>query len=85
MSETIFLLTISIPLVTILLIFGMKYVAAVQQARARIASDKAYQLLAEKAAAAHAETAASLAVLRTTLADVQQRVTVIEKVLKEVE
>lgn len=85
MSETIFLLTISIPLVTILLIFGMKYFASVQQAKARIASDDAYRLLAEKVAAAQAETAASLSMLKATLADVHQRVAVIEKVLKEVE
>lgn len=85
MSENIFLLTISIPLVTIMLIFAMKYLASVQQAKARLASDEAYRLLAEKAAASQADTASSLAALKATLAEVQQRVAVIENVLKEVE
>lgn len=85
MSDNIFLLTISIPLVTIMLIFGMKYLASVQQAKARIASDEAYRLLAEKAAASQADTASSLAALKATLAEVRQRVAVIENVLKEVE
>lgn len=85
MSETIYLLTLSLPLGTILLVFGMKHFAAVQQARARLANDEAYQQLAAQAAASQAETAASLAALNATLTDVRMRLAAVEKMLKEVE
>lgn len=78
MSETIYLLTICIPLGTMLVIFGMKYFARVQEARARLATDDAYRQLAAQAAASQAETAAALA-------DLKSRLTAIEKMLKEVE
>jgi hypothetical protein len=38
MSEYLYLLTICLPLGTILLVFGMRYFSAVQQAKVRIAS-----------------------------------------------
>lgn len=85
MSEKVYLLTICLPLATILLIFGMRYVAAVQQARARLANDEAYRALAAKAAAAQAETATALASIGASLADVKARLAGVEKVLKEVE
>jgi hypothetical protein len=85
MSATIYLLTICLPLATILLVFGMRSYAAVQQARIRLANDDAYRLLAEKSAAAQAESAAALASIAANLGDLQARVVAIEKVLKEVE
>ena len=85
MAEHVYLLTLFLPLGTVLLIFGMKYYAAVQQARARLASDEAYRQVAEQAAAAQAETAATLAVMNATLADVKARLAVVEKILREVE
>lgn len=78
MAEHVYLLTLLLPLATVLIIFGMKYYAAVQQAKARLASDDAYRQVAEQAAAAQAETAAALA-------DLKIRLTAIEKILKEVE
>ena len=78
MAEHVYLLTLLLPLATVLIIFGMKYYAAVQQAKARLASDDAYRQVAEQAAAAQAETAAALA-------DLKVRLTEIEKILKEVE
>ncbi|MES2069085.1 MAG: hypothetical protein V4488_01965 [Pseudomonadota bacterium] len=85
MSEHIYLLTICLPLATILLVFGMRYFAAVQQARARLANDEAYRQIAAKAAAAQAETAAVLASIDARLADLNVRLTAVEKILKEVE
>lgn len=85
MSEPIYLLTICLPLVTILLVFGMRHYAAVQQAKLRYNNDEAYRQLAEQAVATQAETAAALAAMTTALADVKARVALIEKVLKEVE
>jgi len=78
MSEHIYLLTIGLPLATVLLIFGMRYLAAMKQARIRYDNEESYRELAEKAVAAQAETAVALA-------DLKARVASIEKVLKEVE
>lgn len=85
MAEHVYLLTLFLPLATALLIFGMKYYAAVQQARARLASDEAYRQVAEQAAAAQAEMAATLAAMNAALGDVKARLVVVEKILREVE
>ncbi|MCC6071387.1 hypothetical protein ACFSQU_17760 [Massilia sp. GCM10020059] len=85
MAEHVYLLTLFLPLATALIIFGMKYYAAIQQAKARLASDEAYRQVAEQAAAAQAETAATLAAMNATLGDVKARLAVVEKILKEVE
>jgi hypothetical protein len=52
MSEHLFLLSISLVLVTILLVFGMRAFSALQQAKVRNESDEAYRQIAEKAVAA---------------------------------
>ncbi|TMH13904.1 MAG: hypothetical protein E6H68_12315 [Betaproteobacteria bacterium] len=85
MSESLFLLSISLVLVTILLVFGMRAFSAVQQAKVRIESDEAYRQIAEKAVAAASENTTALSSIQTALADVRTRLAAIEKVLKEVE
>lgn len=85
MSETVYLLTLCLPLGTILLVFAMRYVSAVQQAKARLASDEAYRRIAEKAVAAEAETATALSSIQAALAEIRTRLAAIEKILKEVE
>jgi Tfp pilus assembly protein PilO len=85
MSEKVYFLTICLPLATVLLVFGMKYLSAVLQARARLASDEAYSRIAEQAAAAQLQAAHSLAAIQAMLADVSQRVSTMERILKEVE
>lgn len=85
MSEPLYLLTIGLPLATILLVFGMRYVAAVQQARARLANDEAYRKIAETATLAQSGCAASLTSIDATLADIKVRLTTVEKILKDVE
>jgi hypothetical protein len=85
MHEHVYLLTIGLPLLTILLVFGMRYYAAVQQAKARLANDDAYRAIAEKAASAQADTANALAAMNATLADLKSRLAAVEKILKEVE
>jgi hypothetical protein len=83
--EYLYLLTICLPLGTILLIFAMRSFSAVQQAKARLAYDDAYRRIAEQAAATQSETALALSAIQTTLADVRTRLTAVEKILKEVE
>ena len=85
MSESLYLLSISLVLVTILLVFGMRAFSAVQQAKVRNASDAAYRQIAEKAVASASENTTALSSIQAALADVRTRLTAIEKVLKEVE
>ncbi len=85
MSERLYLISICLPMATILLIFGMRYLSAVLQARARLANDEAYRLLAEKSAASQAAASSALASIDATLADLKARVAGVEKVLKEVD
>ena len=85
MPEHLYLLSISIPFATILLVFGMRYYSAMQQAKARLANDDAYRQIAEKSVATQSETASTLASVQSALADVRARMAAIEKILKEVE
>ncbi len=85
MSSWIYLLTLCLPLATVLLIFGMKYVSAAVQARSRAQSEDSYRVLAAQAAAVQTETAASLASARSDLAEIKSRLVAIETILKAVE
>ncbi len=84
-KAAIFLLVTILVLVTVILIFAMKYVAAVRQAGLRVASDGAYRALAEKAATAQETSAEVLEALKGTLVQIDMRLAHVEKVLKEVE
>ena len=55
MTTTEYLIFVSPLVVTIVVVFGMKYFSALFQARSRIANDALYRALAEKAVAAQAE------------------------------
>lgn len=85
MTETLYLLTICLPLATVLLVFGMKYFAAIQQAKAAGTRDEAYRQAVAQAATAQSETAAALSGIGATLAGVQARLAEIEKILRQVE
>jgi hypothetical protein len=85
MTKILYLITICLPCATILLVFGMRYVAATQQARARLANDDAYRLMAAKATVAQSDTATSLASIQATLSGVETHLAAIERVLKAVE
>ncbi|HLX17972.1 MAG TPA: hypothetical protein VKS24_22510 [Bradyrhizobium sp.] len=80
----IFLLLTILALVMLTFIFGMKYFVAGRQARLRLVSEGAYRELAETSAAALSASAASLAAVQTDLAEMKARLSVIEKVLREV-
>jgi hypothetical protein len=76
--ETIFLAAFFFPSAAAVLVFFMKYVSAVLQARVRLGQDEAYRELAANAAAAQAETAAALA-------EILSRLAAVERILKQVE
>ncbi len=84
MSASIYLLTLCLPLATVLLVIAIRSFSAVQQAKARLAHEGSFRQIAEKAATAEAETAAALTAIQATLGDVRARLTAIEKVLKDV-
>jgi Tfp pilus assembly protein PilO len=84
MSTTVYLLTICLPLATVLLVFGMKYFAMVQQAKARTARDEADRRLADELTRTQAEAVAQLTAMNAALARLEARMGAVEKVLKEV-
>lgn len=81
---TLYYMTLCLPLATVLIVFAMRYISAVQQAKARLANDGVYQQIAAKAAASQSETAAALSSIQATLGDAATRLTAIETILKEV-
>lgn len=85
MNENVFLAAFFFPAAAAVLVFFMKYVSAVLQARVRLAQDEAYRELARKTTAAQTETVSALAALGSVLAEVQSRLVAVEKILKEVE
>lgn len=85
MTAFFYLLTLILPLVTILIVFAMRYYANVQEARARLANDGAYRQLAESASAAQSQIAIKLAAMETSLTDMRTRMAAIETILKAVE
>ena len=85
MSEPVYLLSLGLPLLALVLVFGMKYLSAAIAARARLDSDAAYSALAEKTAALQADTQASLAQMQAELSRASATLASVEKILKEVE
>ncbi|WP_271752954.1 hypothetical protein [Cohnella sp. JJ-181] len=80
-----YVFTICLPFAALLLIFGMRYYAAVKQAKLRYANEEAYRKVAEMAVAGQSEAAAALASIESSLSEIKIRVGAIEKVLKEVD
>lgn len=85
MQEYLYLLTIILPLATILIVFGMKYVSAAVQARARATGDAAHRELAQQAVAVQSTSAGALTAIQNELAQIGTRLAAVEKILKAVE
>ncbi len=85
MNENIFLAAFFFPAAAAVLVFFMKYVSAVLQARVRLAQDEAYREIAARAASAQAETAAALASFGTVLTSIQSELAAVARILKQVE
>jgi Tfp pilus assembly protein PilO len=85
MSKDVYLLTLCLPLLTVLLVVAIRHVSAVLQARSKFAQDEAYRQLAAQAAQSQAETAVQLAALSATLARLESRTASVEQILKQVE
>jgi Tfp pilus assembly protein PilO len=76
--------TVATPILAIMVIFAMWFAARAYQARMRLAANGEYQALAERTAAAQAETAASLSIVKAQLADIAASLAAVEKILKQV-
>lgn len=85
MSILQYLIFVSPLVVTILVVFGMKYFSAMFQARARMANDALYQALAKKAVAAQAENQALLAAIRGDLSRFGASLATVERILQQVD
>lgn len=85
MTSVDFLIFVSPFVVTVLVVFGMKYFSAISQARARLANDGLYRTLAEQAVAAQAENQTALAAIRADLARFGSSLATVEKILQQVE
>lgn len=85
MSVPVYFLTICLPLATLLVIFGMKYFAAIQQARASQTREAALEQLVQQASAAQQRTAAELERIKSSLASLDQSVAGIGRILAQVE
>ena len=84
-KAAIFLLVTILVLVTVILIFAMKYFAAARQARSRITSEATYRELAERTVEAQEKSVEILAALKSGMSQIETRLASVEKVLKEVE
>ncbi|MBY6264087.1 hypothetical protein EI613_19505 [Azospirillum sp. 412522] len=82
--ESYFLLVTILVLLTILLIFAMKYFSSARRGRAQSAGDAAYRDLAERTLKAQEDLAAALASIRGSVAQIEGRLASVEKVLKDV-
>lgn len=79
-----FLLVTIFVLVTIILVFAMKYFSSARQVRAQIAGDNAYRELVERTLKAQEESMASLASIRSSVTQIEGRLASVEKVLRDV-
>ncbi|ESQ88315.1 hypothetical protein ABAC460_16780 [Asticcacaulis sp. AC460] len=85
MSENVFYAAFFFPAAAGVLIFFMKYVSEILQARVRLAQDEAYRALAAQAIAAQTDAAKTLSTYGDTLTAIQTKLAAVEKVLKDVE
>jgi hypothetical protein len=85
MNENVFLAAFFFPSAAAVLVFFMKYVSAVLQARVRLGQDEAYREIAAKSAAAQAETVAALSSLGMTLAEIRSQLAAVSTILRQVE
>jgi hypothetical protein len=69
----------------LVLILGMKYVAAIFQAMAQASSDKQYRLLAEKTVTAQSESQATISAMQADLSKIASSLVAVEKILQQVE
>ena len=69
----------------LVLVFGMRYISAIFQAKARAASEKQYRVLAERAVAVQSEAQTTLSAMQAELSRIASSLAAVEKILQQVE
>ncbi|HEX5258211.1 MAG TPA: hypothetical protein VFW35_05455 [Sphingomicrobium sp.] len=82
--QVFYLLTLILPLVTILIVFGMKYWSEAVHSRASKFGEEAYRALSEKAVAAQQDNVAVLSAIRADVAKLSGTLATVENILKQV-
>jgi len=82
--QAFYLLTLILPLVTVLIVFGMKYWSAAVQSHAAKVGEEAYRELAEKAVAAQRDNATALSAIQADVARLSGSLAKVENILKQV-
>jgi hypothetical protein len=82
--QVFYMLTLLLPLVTVLIVFGMKYWSQAVQSRAAEAGEEAYRALAERAVSAQQDNATALSAIRADVAKLSGSLTTVEDILKQV-
>lgn len=72
-------------LLTLVLIFGIKYLSGIFQAWAHGAKEKQYRVLAERAVATQSELRATVTVIQADLSKVASSLAAVEKILQQVD
>ena len=85
MTSTLYLLTLVLPLATVLIVFRMRTHASVQQARARLANGRCLSPTRGKRLGGSVADRGQPAALEANLSDVRTRMTAVETILKAVE
>lgn len=85
MSENVYFAAFFFPAAAIAIVFFMKYLARVLEARAGGIRDSAYQKLAGEMLSAQVEFKGILSAQSAQLEDIRVRLSDLEKILKEVE
>ena len=82
--QVFYLLTLILPLVTVLIVFGMKYWSQAVQSRAAKSGEDAYRALAEKAVSAQQDNATALSAIQADVAKLAGSLSTVENILKQV-
>lgn len=82
--QVFYMFTLILPLVTILIVFGMKYWSAAVQSREAKSGEEAYRALSEKAVAAQQDNVAVLSAIRADVAKLSGFPATVENILKQI-
>jgi len=84
MNPIIYLITISLPFTTAIIVFAMKYASSYAAARARLAEENDFKALAEAHASDLAQVTASLKAIEADVARQGRSLSSVETILKQV-
>ena len=82
---TAFMTVTVLMLLTVIVVFAMKYLSAARGVRISVAKDDELRELARRAIAASEESATALSALKASVLDMQSRLSHIETILKDVQ